>query len=1355
MPSLIVLDGFDEVGATQDRDAIIFAARELLIRLAEHGALSQVVATTRPQGYAGELSRIGLCFKTRYLAPLLRQEALGYAEKLVEAKISGADQRKKTLARLIEAAAEPATQRLLTTPLQVTILTALVQQLGRAPRERWNLFYKYFSYTYDREIERDTYASGLLADHRSHIERIHARVALLLQVEAERVGGASARMSRARLEEVIESVLSEDEVSADLRMELVRDIATAAEQRLVFLVEPEPGGFGFEIRSLQEFMAAWALTSGRDIEVEARLQQVAKSPLFRNVMLFAASRLFSDGSPLREIFAERFCGGLEDNPEDEVAHLTRAGSLLALETLEEGAVLSQPKRARALMKRAVGLFSLPPGNEHTRIARVANNDTITILEESLAQELSEPPVEFRHNSISALICILELLNLGHTSALILAENAWDSLIDIDDFLKEIERLNIILGPWIIKKIENNAERIAPEQFIDLTSHEPEPGIPKNWVQWLQRAIRLSQSWTLRQSKALVPLLPSPKSLKGFELPCYDPPKAWVPWIEFAKFQINPTGMQLARALEYIADGLSPSRWGEIEKNGAWPISACLGSTERPEDLRRYARDVYDKRFGDILDWRHAETVWIARHDLFSALDETFIEQPWNISSISKAPPFYAIYPWIIVRQNLARERISSSENLLRKAKASFATVTSSKQKSRLGSLCLSLGSKEIKRNSRMHKLFLEWALADPGGICRLIPRPQFITIPEWLKLLENFKPSNSTPWICDLSAAMNALLDSHGHQSIFYIAGTSIHFFTRHQIGANSFDSEQLGRIESFLSTFTPSNSLIFAHTFVIKIYLGLAINENDDEILTQIKDAAREYRSIWLIFLSALKASRLPKSRIQALLIKAYLELGALHTESRNAIEQIREIFQSRRSDLDSTVAWDRLALPLPYPQTPLLAPGKGELPLNPIDIRSVELRDIGCLHNLSLQLTPPDLGKGQWTIILGPNGIGKTTILRCIALALRNVNDIGIWPSNVFANPWQRIGGVDDPISADSSISILLGDGRDFKTTIRSIDSRSVTQLPAFSRPRLFPLFAYGCRRGSALGGSARQVNLADAGGPEIATLFDEGAALIHAETWLIQLDGDAQKNIISKSIFQRIIEALKHLLNLDSIVIVDRKVWVTEANHPRLPFSALSDGYLTSAGWFMDLLAHWIAMAEKSKQPIGDDFLSTMQGLVLIDEIDLHLHPVWQIEIISRTRKILPKMSFIVTTHNPLTLVGAKAGEIIVLSSDRARVTQFNPNETPMLLSGGQLYRRYFGIEDIYPDGLGRSLQRYGFLSGYALRLESEELELKKLKQQLEAAGLDPGWEIVPRIESQDKAKEVFKPKVSRASKKRNIV
>jgi predicted ATP-binding protein involved in virulence len=60
--------------------------------------------------------------------------------------------------------------------------------------------------------------------------------------------------------------------------------------------------------------------------------------------------------------------------------------------------------------------------------------------------------------------------------------------------------------------------------------------------------------------------------------------------------------------------------------------------------------------------------------------------------------------------------------------------------------------------------------------------------------------------------------------------------------------------------------------------------------------------------------------------------------------------------------------------------------------------------------------------------------------------------------------------------------------------------------------------------------------------------------------------------------------------------------------------------------------------------------MEGVVIVDEIDLLLHPRWQCTIIDDVRAIFPRMTFIVTTHNPLTLLGAREGEIFVLRRSR---------------------------------------------------------------------------------------------------------
>ncbi len=545
MPTLLVLDGFDEVGATQDRSRIVEAARELLSWMANRNCHAQIVATTRPQGYADELSKVGIEFQKIYLLPLLRDEALGYAEKLIRAKINGADQQAKSLRQIREAAAEPATERLLTTPLQVTIMTALVQQLGRAPRERWNLFLRYFSYTYDREIERNTYASALLADHRSHIERIHGRVALLLQVQAERYGGASARMDRERLGEVIAEVLAEDEIAKEQREELIRKIAIAAENRLVFLVEPDPGEFGFEIRSLQEFMAAWALTSGRDSEVEARLHQVAKAPMFRNVTLFMASRLFSEGSPLRDILAERICGSLDDDLSDSLASVSRSGALLALETLEEGVALSQPKRERALMGRATALLSLPPGLEHVRLVRAVNAETETTFTLALETALNAPDSDSRYCKETAWLCVIDATNRNAVWAIQIGERFWSASVATPMLFRALSRTHVELGDWICKRVESlgakaNLSSIL-ESRVEVGRQYDRDSTPRSWLTWIVAVIGGHRPWRFRNESGIRLISFLGRERFQVKRPDYPQPKgkSWEEWLAVATFESTP------------------------------------------------------------------------------------------------------------------------------------------------------------------------------------------------------------------------------------------------------------------------------------------------------------------------------------------------------------------------------------------------------------------------------------------------------------------------------------------------------------------------------------------------------------------------------------------------------------------------------------------------------------------------------------------------------------------------------------------------------------------------------------------------------------------------------------------------
>jgi hypothetical protein len=1312
MPCLLVLDGFDEVGAGKDRARLVAAARDLLTVLASQNASVQVLATTRPQGYAGELAQIGVALKECTLALLKRDEALRYAERLVNAKNLGVDEQHAILARLKEAANESAMQRLLTTPLQVTILSSLVQQSGRAPRERWNLFEKYFSYTYQREIYHNTYASNLLTEHRQHIIQIHARVALLLQVESER-DGAAARMSQQRLAEVIDAVLLEDGIADDDRLDLVQAITVAAGQRLVFLVEPEPGSFGFEIRSLQEFMAAWAITSGREKDVEERLPTIAKASMFRNVILFIASRFFCEASPMRDLFADSICPGMDNDVQDELAYQSRAGSLLALEILEEGTAMTQPKRARALMACACGLLALPPGLVHQRLVRIANNkDTYLVLQQALEQAISK--ADNRDQQLAAWFCLITAIESGASAAVTLAARYWPQLTKPALLLKHWRRLNKNIGAWLSDKIIQMPTHFSPGDWIG------QQVAGDNWLAWLVKVFDRKRSLLVAHGISSVVSVAGQMAMRETRPPA-PPPACWQSWVLAADYEIAPDPGKLALALEGIADSLQPTHWDTLSRYASWPLATCLRAATDADDLRKFAQQARSGVLGEGYEWQDAEKEW--RKGEFDGLSVVSdLSNPlWSQESLGRHPPLLAMQP-----SQFAVNLSGSIADIFKKIDRAIAVDCPPKLEKWLMEICYyqyNLRRLNGKRSVKEGEWFLaKWFSKLHQAGLLLFPRPVSIPPDTWLQSFDDVFRFRPTHFNLRGTNGLNLLEETGCHPK-------AVRFLIQ-LVGLNSL-AQLLGGNKDVIQK--------YQHKIVdragvdwslLQLGAGLLAPEQDDGLIGDIANEVQNNPAIWSEFIAILRMAALPMPRVVALLAQAYRNPSARKLVSNQIIDFMYGLLQARQSDLDKHSTWNRLALPLPYPMQSQAQMQEGAMPVNPVHIASLELTNIRVLHQLKLAFPSTPEHQGQWVVILGENGVGKTTLLRSIALGLRNVGNLAIWPSGVFSNPWLRIGADKaTPIQA-AEIVLTLGNGEQHSTTIRQNGSTSIHQQP--DRARLFPLFAYGCRRGSALGGSAREVKLDESDGPEIATLFDDDADLIHAETWFRILESDAKEGAQYKTLFDAVKAALIKFLDLKDIDIrVGDGMWITEHSGLQLPFNYLSDGYLTSAGWFLDLIARWIEIAKQNKLLIDADFMAQMRGLVLIDEIDLHLHPRWQMEIIDRTRKLLPQMSFIVTTHNPLTLVGAKAQEIWILERENGRIHAKIQGDTPMLMTGGQIYRRYFGIEEIYPNGLGVDLQRYSFLTGFALRTDAEQSELEALQKKLNEAGIKPDWDVVPRI------------------------
>lgn len=157
----------------------------------------------------------------------------------------------------------------------------------------------------------------------------------------------------------------------------------------------------------------------------------------------------------------------------------------------------------------------------------------------------------------------------------------------------------------------------------------------------------------------------------------------------------------------------------------------------------------------------------------------------------------------------------------------------------------------------------------------------------------------------------------------------------------------------------------------------------------------------------------------------------------------------------------------------------------------------------------------------------------------------------------------------------------------------------------------------------------------------------------------------------------------------------------NLHRHPFHELSDGYRNTLSMIADIAYR---MAVLNPQYLGDVTKKT-SGVVLIDEIDLHLHPKWQKSILKTLLTVFPKVQFIVTTHSPSIISTAKAEQLLIL--DENGVSSFGENVYGK--DSNSVLTEIMGTTD-RPDDVAQMFREFDHYM--------EQLELEKAEQKLDA-------------------------------------
>jgi hypothetical protein len=193
---------------------------------------------------------------------------------------------------------------------------------------------------------------------------------------------------------------------------------------------------------------------------------------------------------------------------------------------------------------------------------------------------------------------------------------------------------------------------------------------------------------------------------------------------------------------------------------------------------------------------------------------------------------------------------------------------------------------------------------------------------------------------------------------------------------------------------------------------------------------------------------------------------------------------------------------------------------------------------------------------------------------------------------------------------------------------------------------ILAYGATRNLSEFVDTRYSNLST-DVRRVMTLFDPLTQVTSAE-FLLSRHGTEETPLLG--LFKPL---LCQVLGADlGVDVLDGRVVFTSRGEP-VEAIDLPDGFRSSIAWLVDLCAAW---CEKFAKRAAKRNPADIEAIVLIDEIDLHLHPSLQRTIVPRLREALPRVQWVVTTHSPLVLSSFDTAEIVALDRDEPGGVRF---------------------------------------------------------------------------------------------------